>query len=161
MIPTVPELPADIRELKERVSAFLEREVYPLEQRVAEAGRIDPEWASELRRKSWDEGLRDAEHARGERAAAGSRCSARWRSRRNPARPPTALASPSSTAARRSSGTSRRPSSAERFVQPVLQGKYREAWAVTEPGAGSDVSALEATAVRDGDEWGRTAKNGS
>ena len=57
MIPTVPELPADVRELKERVSAFLKREVYPLEQRVAEAGRIDPEWASELRRKSWDEGF--------------------------------------------------------------------------------------------------------
>ena len=28
-----------------RVAEFLAREVYPLEQRVAEAGRIDPEWA--------------------------------------------------------------------------------------------------------------------
>jgi alkylation response protein AidB-like acyl-CoA dehydrogenase len=57
VIPIVPELPADIRELKARVAAFVEAEVYPLEQRVAEAGRIDPEWASELRRKSWEEGF--------------------------------------------------------------------------------------------------------
>ena len=28
-----------------------------------------------------------------------------------------------------------------------------EAWAITESGAGSDVAALQATAVRDGDEW--------
>ena len=57
MIPTVPELPEDVRELKARVAAFLESEVYPLEERVAEAGRIDPEWAHELRRKSWAEGF--------------------------------------------------------------------------------------------------------
>jgi alkylation response protein AidB-like acyl-CoA dehydrogenase len=41
----------------------------------------------------------------------------------------------------------------ELFVGPVLRGEYREAWAVTEPGAGSDVSALAATAERDEDEW--------
>jgi acyl-CoA dehydrogenase len=28
-----------------------------------------------------------------------------------------------------------------------------EAWAITEPGAGSDVEAIAATAERDGDEW--------
>jgi alkylation response protein AidB-like acyl-CoA dehydrogenase len=38
-------------------------------------------------------------------------------------------------------------------VTPILRGEYREAWAVTEPGAGSDVSALSATAARDGDDW--------
>ena len=42
--------PPDIRELKARVAEFLAREVYPLEQRVAEAGRIDPEWAHDLRK---------------------------------------------------------------------------------------------------------------
>ena len=35
----------------------------------------------------------------------------------------------------------------------MLRGEYREAWAVTEPGAGSDVSAIAATAERDEDEW--------
>ena len=152
MIPTVPELPADIRELKERVSAFLEREVYPLEQRVAEAGRIEPEWASELRRKSWDEGfgmLNMPEEAGG---------------RGLPMLGQVALEEESGKATNGlgfavvDRGPAElwdiaTPEQRDRFVQPVLQGKYREAWAVTEPGAGSDVSALEATAVRDGDDW--------
>ena len=41
----------------------------------------------------------------------------------------------------------------ERFVAPVARGEYREAWAVTEPGAGSDVARIATTAVRDGAEW--------
>ena len=57
MVPTVPELPADIRALKERVAAFLEQEVFPLEQRVAEAGRIDEEWVDEVRGKARAEGF--------------------------------------------------------------------------------------------------------
>jgi len=45
------------------------------------------------------------------------------------------------------------PEQRDRWVVPILRGEYREAWAVTEPGAGSDVSAVAATAVRDGDDW--------
>ena len=32
----VPELPADIRALKERAARFVEEEIYPLETRIAE-----------------------------------------------------------------------------------------------------------------------------
>src|SRR5207253_8905464 len=45
------------------------------------------------------------------------------------------------------------PEQAERFVAPIVRGEYREAWALTEPGAGSDLSALAAAAVRDGGHW--------
>jgi alkylation response protein AidB-like acyl-CoA dehydrogenase len=45
------------------------------------------------------------------------------------------------------------PEQAERYVLPIVRGEYREAWALTEPGAGSDLAALSATAVRDGDAW--------
>ena len=38
----VPELPPEIRELKERVGRFVEQEAYPLEERIAERGSIDP-----------------------------------------------------------------------------------------------------------------------
>jgi acyl-CoA dehydrogenase len=152
MIPTVPELSADIRELKERVGAFLEREVYPLEKRVAEAGRIDPEWTSELRRKSWDEGfgmLNMPEEAGG---------------RGLPMLGQVALEEESGKATNGlgfavvDRGPAElwdiaTPEQRERFVTPVLRGEYREAWAVTEPGAGSDVSGIVATAERDGDEW--------
>ena len=45
------------------------------------------------------------------------------------------------------------PDQVERYVLPIMRGEYREAWALTEPGAGSDLAALAATATREGDEW--------
>ena len=45
------------------------------------------------------------------------------------------------------------PDQVDRHVMPILRGEYREAWAVTEPGAGSDVGAVATTAVRQGDDW--------
>ena len=45
------------------------------------------------------------------------------------------------------------PEQIERWIMPVVRGDTREAWAVTEPGAGSDVAGITATAVRDRDEW--------
>jgi acyl-CoA dehydrogenase len=45
------------------------------------------------------------------------------------------------------------PEQVERYVAPVLRRETREAWAITEPGAGSDVSAIATAAARDGDEW--------
>ena len=152
MIPTVPELPEEVRALKERVGSFLEREVYPLEQRVAEAGRIEPAWADELRRKARAEGFSMLNMP--EEAGGGG------------------LSMLGQVALEEESGKATNglgfavvdrgpaelwdiatPEQRERFVAPVLRGEHREAWAVTEPGAGSDVSALAATAERDGDEW--------
>jgi acyl-CoA dehydrogenase len=152
VIPTVPELPAEVHALKERVAAFLEREVYPVEQRVAEAGRIEPAWADELRRKARAEGFSMLNMP--EEAGGGG------------------LSMLGQVALEEESGKATNglgfavvdrgpaelwdiatPEQRERFVAPVLRGEFREAWAVTEPGAGSDVSALAATAVRDGDEW--------
>src|SRR5687768_3399680 len=48
----VPELPADIVALKEAVGRFVESEVYPLEQRIAERGSIDPGELDALREKA-------------------------------------------------------------------------------------------------------------
>ncbi|HEU4448998.1 MAG TPA: acyl-CoA dehydrogenase family protein [Gaiellaceae bacterium] len=152
MTPTVPELPADVRELKERVAAFLEREVYPLEQRVAEAGRIEEAWVDELRGKARAEGF----SMRNMPAEAGG----------------GALPMLGQVALEEESGKATNglgfavvdrgpaelwdiatPEQRERFVAPILRGEYREAWAVTEPGAGSDVSGIATTAERDGDDW--------
>jgi alkylation response protein AidB-like acyl-CoA dehydrogenase len=152
VIPTVPELPAEVRALKERVAAFLEREVYPVEQRVAEAGRIEPAWADELRRKARAEGFSmlnmPADAGGGGLSMLGQVALEEESGKATNGlgfavvdRGPAELWD-IATAEQR-----------ERFVAPVLRGEFREAWAVTEPGAGSDVSALAATAVRDGDEW--------
>ncbi len=152
MIPTVPELPADVQALKERLAAFVEREVYPLEQRVAEAGRIEDARVDELRRKARAEGFSMLNMP--EEAGGG------------------ALSMLGQVALEEESGKATNglgfavldrgpaelwdiatPEQRERYVAPILRGEFREAWAVTEPGAGSDVSALAATAERDGDEW--------
>ena len=41
----------------------------------------------------------------------------------------------------------------ERYVQPILDGKRHECYAITEEGAGSDVDAIQATAKKDGNGY--------
>ena len=48
----VPELPADIAELKRQVARFIEDEVYPVEQRIVERNAIDPAEVDALRVKA-------------------------------------------------------------------------------------------------------------
>ncbi|WP_135807114.1 acyl-CoA dehydrogenase family protein [Halorussus marinus] len=41
----------------------------------------------------------------------------------------------------------------ERWLRPLAEGEHLGAWALTEPGSGSDASDMDTTAERDGDEW--------
>jgi len=41
----------------------------------------------------------------------------------------------------------------ERWLRPLAEGEAIGAWALTEPGSGSDASDMDTTAVKDGDEW--------
>ncbi len=41
----------------------------------------------------------------------------------------------------------------QRWLYPLLEGKLRSAFSMTEPGAGADPTLLSTRAVRDGDEW--------
>ena len=152
MVPTVPELPADIRALKERVAAFLEQEVFPLEQRVAEAGRIDEEWVDEVRGKARAEGfsmLNMPEEAGG----AGLSMLAQVALEEESGKATNGLGFAVVDRGPAELWEIVTPAQRERWVAPILRGEYREAWAVTEPGAGSDVNAVAATAERDGDDW--------
>ncbi|MGI8861414.1 MAG: acyl-CoA dehydrogenase family protein [Gaiellaceae bacterium] len=148
----VPELPADIRELKERVGRFLEKEVYPLEAVIAERGSIDPGELDELRRMARDAGFAmlnmPREHGGRDLSMLGQ----------------VALEEESGKATNglgfavvdrgpRELLEIATPEQVQRFIAPVARGEYREAWALTEPGAGSDLAGLQASAVRDGDEW--------
>lgn len=41
----------------------------------------------------------------------------------------------------------------EKYILPLMRGERKDCYAITEAGPGSDVAGLEATAVRDGDEY--------
>jgi acyl-CoA dehydrogenase len=148
----VPELPADIRELKARVGRFLETEVYPLEQVIAERGSIESSEIDELRMKARAEGFSmlnmPAEYGGRDLSMLGQ----------------VALEEESGKATNglgfavvdrgpRELLEIATPEQSKRYVLPVANGEYREAWALTEPGAGSDLANLQASAVRDGDDW--------
>src|SRR5439155_4318085 len=148
----VPELPSDIRDLKAALGRFIETEVYPLEQRIAERGSIDAAEVDELRRRAREAGFSmlnmPAEHGGRELSMLGQ----------------VALEEESGKATNglgfavvdrgpRELLEIATPEQAERWIAPIIRGEYREAWAVTEPGAGSDVAGIRATATRDGDDW--------
>jgi alkylation response protein AidB-like acyl-CoA dehydrogenase len=41
----------------------------------------------------------------------------------------------------------------EKYILPMIRGEHKECYAITEAGPGSDISGLEATATRDGDDY--------
>jgi alkylation response protein AidB-like acyl-CoA dehydrogenase len=149
----VPELPPEIRDLKARARRFVEEELYPAEQRIAERGEVDEDEVEALREKARAQGFSNynltAEHggqdlpmlaqvAIEEEAGRATNGLGFIVAERGP-REILELASPEQL---------------ERFVGPLLRHETYEAWAITEPdAAGSDVAALAATAARDGDEW--------
>jgi len=148
----VPELPADIRELKDAVGRFVESDVYPFEQRIVELGAIPADELAALRAKARGAGFAmlnmPAELGGRELSMLGQ----------------VALEEESGKATNglgfavvdrgpRELYEVATADQIDRYVKPIADGEYREAWALTEPGAGSDLAALAATAVRDGDEW--------
>ena len=148
----VPELPDEIRTLKERVGAFVEAEVYPLEQRIAARGSIDHAEVDALRAKA--------------RAAGFSMLNMppELGGRDLPMLGQVAVEEESGKATNglgfavvdrgpRELYDIATPDQVEHYVAPIARGEYREAWALTEPGAGSDLAGIAATATRDGDDW--------
>ena len=148
----VPELPSEIAELKRRVAAFVEREVFPIEQRVAEAGRIEPEWVEELRGKARAEGFSMLNMPK-EAGGAGLPMLGQVALEEESGKATNGLGFAVVDRGPAELWEILTPAQRDRYAAPILRGEYREAWAVTEPGAGSDVSALAASAVQNGDEW--------
>ena len=148
----VPELPADIRELKKRVGRFLETEVYPLEKVIAERGSIDPAELDELRRKAREQGFAMLNMSR-ELGGRDLSMLGQVALEEESGKATNGLGFAVVDRGPRELLEIATPEQAERFVAPIARGEYREAWALTEPGAGSDLAGLQATAVRDGDEW--------
>ena len=148
----VPELPADIAELKRQIGDFIEEEVYPVEQRIAERNAIDTAEVDALRAKARAAGF-SMLNMPSELGGRDLSMLAQVALEEESGKATNGLGFRSSTVARASCSSCSRPAQVEKYVMPIVRGEYREAWALTEPGAGSDLAALAATADRDGDDW--------
>src|SRR6186997_1392353 len=148
----VPELSPEIRELKARVARFVEEEAYPLEGRIAERGSIDPSEVEALRAKAREAGFAML-NMPPEQGGQGLSMLGQVAIEEEAGKATNGLGFAVVDRGPRELLEQVTPEQAQRFVDPIVRGEYREAWALTEPGAGSDLSGLETTAVRDGDDW--------
>src|SRR5438105_6462859 len=141
-----------MRDLKERVGRFVETEVYPIEERIAARGSIDAGEVHELRRKARAAGFAML-NMPPEHGGAGLSMLGQVAIEEEAGKATNGLGFAVVDRGPRELVAIATPEQAERFVAPIVRGEYREAWALTEPGAGSDLSGLRASAVRDGDGW--------
>ena len=149
-------LPPDIRALKDRARAFIEKEVWPLEAEVARTQKLDREAYLRVREKARAEGfwLNNMPERLGGKDLS-----------------MLALVAIEEESGRATNGlgfavADRGPreliemateDQVQRFVAPTLNGHEREAWAITEPEAGSDVSGILTRAEKHGSEIGRAS----
>jgi acyl-CoA dehydrogenase len=148
----VPELPPDIRALKERAGRFVEEEVYPVEARIAERGALDPAEIKELRAKARAAGFY-MPNMPVELGGQGLSMLGQVALEEESGKATNGLGFAVVDRGPKELLEIATPDQIERYIAPVVRGEMKEAWAVTEPGAGSDVSGIASTAVRDGDDW--------
>jgi acyl-CoA dehydrogenase len=148
----VPDLPPEIRELKARARRFVEEELYPAEVRIVERGSVDEDEIEALREQARGQGFSNynlpAEHG-----GADLSMLAQVAIEEEAGRATNGLGFIVAERGPREILELASDEQLERFIGPLLRHETYEAWAITESGAGSDVASIEATAVRDGDEW--------
>ena len=148
----VPELPADIAELKRQIGDFIKAEVYPVELKIAERNAIDPAEVDALRAKARAAGF-SMLNMPSELGGRGLSMLAQVALEEESGKATNGLGFTVVDRGPRELLELLTPAQVEKYVMPIVRGEYREAWALTEPGAGSDLAALAATADRDGDDW--------
>ncbi len=131
--------------------AFVEKELYPCEDAIERSGKLDMDLVRELQAKAIEAGLYAANIP--EQFGGAGLDTPTWLlyekelGRANYALHWTAVARPSNILC---AGT---PAQRERYLAPCVAGEKWDCLAMTEPGAGSDLRGMKATAVRDGDDW--------
>ena len=135
----------------ETTRSFVERELYPHEQEVERTGHLRMELVRELQQKAIVAGLYAANMP--ESVGGAGLDTLTWLlyerelGRTNYALHWTCVARPSNILL---AGTDEQK---ERYLYPCIRGETWDCLAMTEPGAGSDLRGMKATAVRDGDDW--------
>ncbi|HWO69620.1 MAG TPA: acyl-CoA dehydrogenase [Actinomycetota bacterium] len=138
------------RELQERARAFTEEVLFPLELECEEGNGLSPERHAEVKRKVLEWGFNAINHAREDGGQGfdlfqqvlieeewGKATGCLWDL---PWRPSIPLAA----------GTEEQK---ERYLRPACRGERRDAYAITEAGAGSDPTMVRTTARWDGEAW--------
>ena len=148
----VPELPPEIADLKRTIGRFVVDEVYPLEQRIAERNAIDPVEVDALKARARAAGFAML-NMPPELGGRDLSMLAQVAIEEESGKATNGLGFAVVDRGPRELLELFTPAQIERYVLPIVRGEYREAWALTEPGAGSDLAALTATADRDGDDW--------
>ena len=143
-------LTAEDRTLKERARALAEQHLFPLEQECEENDGLSPESMARARAAVVESGLVAINHAKEDGGLDldtfqqvlveeewGRATNALWDI---PWRPSIPLRI----------GTEAQK---DEYLRPACRGERRDAYAITEAGAGSDPTMVETSAVREGDEW--------
>jgi acyl-CoA dehydrogenase len=145
-------VPEDVREIKERIAEFVRRELHPFEVEIAERGEIDEERLRALRAKARAAGFSNLNMPR-EYGGMDLSVVSQVALEEEAGKTTNGLGYMVADRGPRELLDLASPEQIERYVMPVVRGETREAWAITEPEAGSDIKDITTTAVRDGDEW--------
>lgn len=135
----------------ETTRAFVENELYPHEAEVERTGHLRPELIREIQKKAIEAGLYAANMP--EEVGGAGLDTLTWLlyekelGRANYALHWTCVARPSNILL---AGT---PEQRERYLFPCIRGEKWDCLAMTEPGAGSDLRGMKASARKDGDDW--------
>ena len=148
----IPELTPDIVELKERAARFMAAEIYPLEADVAERGDIDTDRVKKAKAKARAAGFSNL-NVPAEEGGAGLSMLGQVVLEEEAGKATNGLGFIVAERGPLELLELASVEQLERWVRPVLRHERMEAWAVTEPGAGSDVAAIEATALRADGDW--------
>jgi acyl-CoA dehydrogenase len=151
-VPVVPALDAEATEWQARARRFVEEEVYPAEQRIVERGAIDADEVRGLRVRAREAGFAHYNLPR-ELGCADLPLLTQVAIEEQAGRATNGLGFVVADRGPRELVELATDDQLERWLRPVLRRETVEAWAVTEPGAGSDVAGIAATAIRDGDDW--------
>ena len=139
------------RMLVETTRAFVETELYPHEALVERTGQLPMELIRELQAKAMEAGLYAANMP--EEVGGAGLDTLSWLlyerelGRANYALHWTCVARPSNILL---AGT---PEQREKYLMPCIRGETWDCLAMTEPGAGSDLRGMQATARPDGTDW--------
>ncbi|WP_193177442.1 acyl-CoA dehydrogenase family protein [Oricola nitratireducens] len=131
--------------------AFVENELYPHEAEIERTGHLDMDLVRELQKKAIEAGLYAANIP--EEFGGAGLDTPTWLlyekelGRANYALHWTCVARPSNILC---AGT---PEQREKYLLPCVRGEKWDCLAMTEPGAGSDLRGMKATAKKDGDDW--------